>query len=469
MAVVATGAMVFAATRWIGSEALMLPPDERLLAATHGTWRELFESGSARAPLVGWVVALVVLGLVGLPYALVACRSLPDRGFALARPLGLLLVGWTTWWLCSLRLLPFGRPAIGIALLAVAAGALALALPRRGELVAWARANRRVLLVEEAVFWTVFAAAVTVRYLNPDLWHPSLGGEKPMDLAYLTAVVKSTHFPPFDPWFAGGAMNYYYFGFVLVAVLIKATSIVPAVAYNLAVPTLAACLGGAAFSAVLGLVGTSTRRRQASLWIASLGALFVVVLGNLGELRVIRDAIDGTVPLDWWYWNASRVIGHPLDQPGPITEFPAFTYLFADLHAHAMALPFAAVALALAVAVVRGRASPLRSAETLLRGSLLALVLGTLWTTNSWDLPTYLLVAAAAIALAWTDGLRRVTVTRVAGAAGSVGLLVAAAYLLFLPFQSHYVSVFEGVERWRGARTAIGDYLTVHGLFLFAI
>ena len=54
-----------------------------------------------------------------------------------------------------------------------------------------------------------------------------------MDLAYLNATVKSTHFPPFDPWFAGGHMNYYYFGFVLVGLLVKATSIAPAVASGL--------------------------------------------------------------------------------------------------------------------------------------------------------------------------------------------------------------------------------------------
>ena len=45
----------------------------------------------------------------------------------------------------------------------------------------------------------------------------------------------------------------------------------------------------------------------------------------------------------------------------------------------------------------------------------------------------------------------------------------AASFALFAPFHEHYVSSFTGVERWRGARTSLGDYLTVHGLFLFLI
>jgi YYY domain-containing protein len=470
----ALGAAIGVAAGTGSGRTLMFGDEDHRLYELHGTWHRMFDWGFAeQAPVVVWVLALVVLGLIGLPYVWVACWSLPDRGFALARPVGLLLVGWLVWLFAGAGIVDFSRRSIAGAIGVVAAGAVVLAAPRRQTFVAWTRARWKLILVEEGIFWTLFGAAVVIRWLNPDLWHPTRGGEKPMDLAYLTAVVKSTHFPPYDPWFAGGQMNYYYFGFVLVAVLVKLTSIVPYVAYNLAVPTLFAFLGSCAFTVTLGLVGDSggRRHRRAGLFAAGLlGTLFVAVAGNLGEIRVLVDRISGRVPIEWWYWNPTRVMHHPIGEPGPITEFPAFTYLYADLHAHAMALPYTAVLLALAIAQLRRRDRPKR-ADVGAVGAflLLALVLGALWPLNTWDVPTYALLAVLALALAWYASPRPAPLAGAVTLVLRCALLIGLAYVLFLPFHRHYSGVFAGVARWHGGRTRLNDYLTIHGLFLFVI
>ncbi len=450
---------------------LLLSNGDRRLYELHGTWHKMFDWGLAeRAPALVWVLALVVIGIVGLPFVWLACASLPDRGLALARPIGLLLVGWLVWLLASSGLMDFSRRSILVGIGIVATGGVVLVAPRRREFSTWLRERWRLILVEEGVFWALFAAALLVRWANPDLWHPVRGGEKPMDLAYLTAVVKSTHFPPYDPWFAGGQMNYYYFGFVLVAVLVKLTSIVPYVAYNLAVPTLFAFLGSSAFSVVLGLAGNGGRRawRAGVAGAAFLGTVLVAVAGNLGEIRVLVDRIGGAVPNDWWYWNPSRVIHHPPGEPGPITEFPAFTYLYADLHAHAMALPYTVVLLGLLVAHLRRDRGQERTAGVAWF-VLVALVLGALWPLNTWDVPTYALLAVLALGLAWYCAPRSTPLAGAPTLALRIALLLLLAYVLFLPFHRHYYGVFSGVARWHGSRTPVNDYLTIHGLFLFVI
>ena len=67
------------------------------------------------------------------------------------------------------------------------------------------------------------------------------GGRRTPGGGFLTAVLKSASFPPYDPWFAGGYINYYYYGFVLVATLIlglmRPRPVAPAAATGIILPT----------------------------------------------------------------------------------------------------------------------------------------------------------------------------------------------------------------------------------------
>ena len=96
-----------------------------------------------------------------------------------------------------------------------------LAYYQRQELRAEWQNNRRYFLMIEGLFLAFFLIDLIIRIGNPDLWHPAKGGERPMDFSYFNAVIKSTVFPPYDPWFAGGYINYYYYGFVLVGTPVK--------------------------------------------------------------------------------------------------------------------------------------------------------------------------------------------------------------------------------------------------------
>ena len=214
------------------------------------------------------------------------------------------------------------------------------------DILQFVQTRWRFLLITECLFLTAFFIFLVIRMANPDLWHPFRGGEKPMDIAYLNAIVKSTAMPPYDPWFSGGFLNYYYFGQFIVAMLIKATAIELRTAYNLAIPLFFAMTIAGSFSIGYNLAVWSQISRKNIKSLISTGpsfinpylagcmaAIFVAVLGNLdGIIQVVTSLINTAKGLSYTsfdFWQSSRMM--PPDPPGfEITEFPFFSFLFAD-------------------------------------------------------------------------------------------------------------------------------------------
>ncbi len=190
----------------------------------------------------------------------------------------------------------------------IAAINLVLAIIQKKELAAFFRENKKHILIIEGIVLTFFLIDLFIRIGNPDLWHPYKGGEKPMDFSYFNAVIKSTTFPPYDPWFAGGYINYYYYGFVIVGMLVKLTGIMPSIAYNLILPTLFSLLAIGMFSIVWNISTQSRKKtflvdadgvqieKPASSWMPYLfgiaGAAGLVLLGNLGTVRMIWQGLQ---------------------------------------------------------------------------------------------------------------------------------------------------------------------------------
>ena len=467
-----------------------------------GTWSAMFDrqsllNRSSLLAAVVWYLAATALGWLAFPLLFAALPRLRDRGYGVARALGLLGLSYTVWLLASLRLLPNTRGTILAALFLWAALSGLLAWRQRHALRAFLRQERTTILVYEGLFLFLFAAWAAVRALNPDLWHPVVGGEKPMDLAYLNAVIKSTWFPPYDPWFAGGYINYYYFGFVLVSTLTRLLGILPTISYNLALALFYALTGGAAFSVAFNLTGDEKKPLRPYM-AGLLAVLLLLILGNLGEIRLLvngfrmvageptfQSTIPGFAELvqaikgfgmvlrgaslpfrpETPYWEPTRML--PADEwgVGPITEFPAFTFLYADLHAHMLALPYGLTAVALALNWARGD----RRLLSLLPGGL---VIGSLLAMNTWDYPTYLLLALAGMTLGtdlWGQETAQPWKRRVLSLGGRAALLVGLTLLLFQPYRQNYVAGYTRIQRWEGLYTPLGIYLLLVGQFLFPL
>lgn len=500
---------------------LLLPSDRLGTQRAGGTWSQLFDYDwiQNRYPVFGllvWYVFILVLGLAVYLLIRLAMPGLADKGYPLSRALGLVLFGYLVWVTGSA-----GVPVTRLTTMIVFGGLLvvgaALAYRQRESLREEWKSKRNYFLMVEGLFLAFFLFDLLIRLGNPDLWHPFKGGERPMDFSYFNAVLKSTTFPPYDPWFAGGYINYYYYGFVLVAMPVKLLGIVPSIAYNFILPTLFAMVGLCAFSIGWNLVeGQKSKVENDRLatfdlrLVSGLAASFLtIILGNLGTIQMLYNKLQqlgslGTFNwestfiqrLTWaaeglklmlegaslpigpgdWYWDPSRVV-----PPGPgnaITEFPLFTFLYSDLHAHMMVMPVALLALAWALSVLKtgalwqSQAHPesdrrLSSLWIMLVGGL---VIGAAYPANLSDAYTYLLVGMVALAYAiWMYAPVESVLKRLLWIGGAVIALYVLSTYMYLPYRAWYAQAYSALEQWKGPFTPLASYFTHWGLFLFII
>ncbi len=508
---------------------LNLSDEAKQIQTEGGTWAQLFPADSPLnlhpwLAVIVWYLLVSLLGWIVYPLLRIVFKGFADKGYPFARITGLLLLAYFTWLVSSIG----GRFSQLTIILCITGLILVngdLAYRQRKELKVEISKKWRYFLTVEVIALLLFGVMLVIRWNNPDLWHPWRGGEKPMDLSYFTAVLKSTVFPPYDPWYAGGYINYYYFGFVIAAVPTKLLGIVPYVAYNLLIPTFFAVTGLGAFSIGWNLlhrfpvseeITTPAQEKAADRRSFSAGIISVfltLILGNLGTVRLIWQAFQKIVApggvienakvlehLSWffkgvatyakggvdlpigfgdWFWVPSRAL------PGDtITEFPFFTFTYADLHAHMIALPITLLVLGLAIAFIFNRWRNTNSTkfgailELIVTLTFTGLILGILKITNTWDWPTYTALICVAIIYSiyryakiptwvfpkWPEYLRKTVII-----AAIIGAILAVSVVFFLPFSQNYAQSYGSIDRWQGDHSPLGSYLIHWGVPFFLI
>ncbi|MDR3576284.1 MAG: DUF2298 domain-containing protein [Anaerolineaceae bacterium] len=347
-----------------------------------------------------WYVLISIVGWLAVPVAYRLLPNLPDRGFTLARPIGLLLWGYSFWLLASLHIIQNDTGGVLFALFVLAGFGIWIISRNHGwkEFLNWLNSRKSLILISEAVFLIAFAAWALVRAANPDI----IGTEKPMELAFINSILRSPSFPPNDPWLSGYAISYYYFGYVMVAMITRLTGVVSGVAFNLAVAMWFGLTAIAAYGILYSLLtiwknhtskkntGDSEKvivpEQPVHIW-ALLGPFFILIVSNIeGFFEMLHargifwtQTANGTwqssfwswlgiqeltsppsLPLSWiptrvggiWWWRASRVLeDFDLARASReiIDEFPFFSYLLSDLHPHVLTMPFALLAVGLSL------------------------------------------------------------------------------------------------------------------------
>ncbi|MCU0494706.1 MAG: DUF2298 domain-containing protein, partial [Chloroflexaceae bacterium] len=555
-----------------------------------------------------WWLVIQALGLLALPLTNFLFRFLPDRGYAFSKAFGLLLTGYGAWLIAMLGIAPFGAPLLAVVALAVGvAGWLATRTKNRESrtegnkrdlvlgswfsVLSWRTLLAYELLFLGALLFLVWMRSHDLGFVGPNPW----GTERPMDLAFFNAIQHSANFPPNDPWLAGFSINYYYFGYMLMAVMALLSGVTGGAGYNLSLALIFALTALGIAGVILNLIRlyeaknrepvganlfaqpenrepaplnpphvgevrtenrltetpSSMTRGRGFLSLANVGAgaavllalVFVLFAANqFGALQVLVGservvALDGgqlgaavgqalggaptinlpspvnTLPWDWgsfqtlergdrvndfnWWWPSRALwdevsVADP-NAPAPtvrrynITEFPFFSFWLGDMHPHVMSLPFVLLALALALNTLVRPAAPtftLNRAgwmELLLTG----LLLGSLYTINSWDLPTYILLYAGALALLyWRFAEGRFEQLLWQPLLQQLAMVALTAFVLFAPFHLTFRSfaggaaatslpIIGGLTRviglYTGERSGLHAFLIIFGLFLLPL
>jgi YYY domain-containing protein len=325
--------------------------------------------------VLSWWILVQIFGLAALPLAFRLFQRLPDRGYGVSKALGLLLTSYLFWLLGILGFLRNDTGGMLFSLVTVVIASLLLysRTPNRQSLIpnpqspisnlqsrttlsCWLRENWRLILIIEILFALTFGGWALYRAYVPRIM--TAGGEKFMELAFLNSLQRSATLPPHDPWLSGFAISYYYFGYLMMSILIRLSGVTPAVGFNIGGALLFALTATGAFSLVYNLVARGERREargerqgasarirppspkgvlRPAIAIALLGMVFVVLLSNFeGPLEVTHWKGGGSTgfwrwldiaELDqpprshadlqtetrltrpgWWWWRASRVI-----------------------------------------------------------------------------------------------------------------------------------------------------------------
>ncbi len=377
------------------------------------------------------IVTLFTVQLIGIAAFPVVARAFPvlaDRGWAISKPVGMLIIATAVWLLSYTKLVP-NNPVNWWLVLAVLALVsiwfLRSDLPklRRAFLRRW-----QVIVAIEVVFILFFVMFLSMRAFDP----AASGTEKPMDLMMLTAVTTADYAPPEDLWLAGEPIAYYYFGYWIYGGVNAMAGSSAAVAFNVGMALVAGLGASVAFSLAVTFVRRDGGALKQSIIAGGVSATLLLLVSNLSGLWTLLDItkiapvwllnwyhgneyerIDRIAiwrPDDfWWWWKSSRII-NTFDEAGngldfTITEFPFFSFLLGDFHPHLMSIPFVLTGITVLTALflMHKTISFRIIRKNVAAGVLTALVIGSSGFINFWDIGLLLLLSIGLVVAGWVS------------------------------------------------------------------
>jgi len=383
-----------------------------------------------------WWLYIFLLGVISAPLTFLIFRKFLNFGWGFSKLIGLLSSGYLLFLLSVLKILPFDSFSIYLCLSVTLVINFFIFKKYRKEIIGKVRNHAPAIIIEEVLFGAGLLFWAYVRGHQPAIE----GLEKFMDYGFVNSVLKSDFLPPTDMWFAGKAINYYWFGHYLTAFLTRLVNIPPAVSYNLMLATIMGLVLSQSFSFICGFVKVFCGDKLRLPIIAGLiSAIILVFAGNFHTpFYTLKEGGD-----KYWYPDATRFIGYNPDVADKtIHEFPLYSFVVADLHGHLLNLPVVILYISILGSFFIAAKNSLAPSLSLIP---LGFLLGISFMTNTWDFANYLLLAGCGF-LIFSLSKRKNLIKELFNSAMSGITIIVLALITAAPFIFNFESIAQGVN-----------------------
>lgn len=334
--------------------------------------------------VINWWLFLFVIGIVFFPFVNSIFKNFFDRGYIFSKTLGIAILSYAVFILGIARILPFSQTTTFLVFAVFILGAI---LHVKKFPLKIGRKELLIIIFQEVLFFSALLFWSYIKSFQPDIH----GLEKFMDYGFINSILRTDYFPPIDMWFPPYTINYYYFGHLVTALLIKFSGVPSSIAYNLMLSTIFAFTVTSAFSIVSTLTNHVIKTGRASLLSGILAGVVTALGGNLHtvyaffapysppenplpfwKLQFMPEGFMG-FPNNYWYPNATRFV------PFTIHEFPSYSFVVSDLHGHVLDIPFVFLTLSIVLSIFL--AKKITKKIIILFSFLLAIM----YMTNAWD------------------------------------------------------------------------------------
>lgn len=433
-------------------------------------------------PTLQWYVILLVLGLAFTPITRFIFKRFEfDFGYGFAKAIGILVVSYCAFLFSTLKILPYSIWSlylyVGIFALIGVSVYKRYPLQTKHNFIPDRMRQAMVIVTEMLFFLSLFFWAY-VRGQEPSI----RGLEKFMDFGFINSVLRSTYFPPLDMWLSGTAshpkgmaINYYYFGHLTGATLIKITGVIPAIGYNLILASIFALGITQSFSLIGNVISYAFSKRKqvitsGKMIITALFAFFGSYLlnlgGNLHTIYVFTNGYPNEKPIPFWtilshfqpekYWypNATRFI------PYTIHEFPSYSYVVADLHGHVFDIIFVLLTLALVTLffittfekryfstvpshsifnlhnIPKHIKRYFQTPQYILFSIAFGFLCAVHYMTNAFDIGVYVLLISLTLLILFNISVELFL---------SLGIMLVSIVIFMVPFSAHFIPFVSGI------------------------